>query len=102
MAGGEAMSTVSVDVEALQAEELAAEIVRESRGEAVCFTSSFQTEDMVVLHMLRRHLAGVPVIFLETGYHFKELIAYRDRMVAGRGIKLVSAMPSTTVAGFEG
>ena len=65
-------------------------------------TSSFQTEDMVVLHMLRRHLRDVPVIFLETGYHFKELIAYRDRMVEEWGINLVNAMPSTTVAEFEG
>jgi len=34
-----------------------------------------------VLHMLREHLPRVPVVFLETGYHFPELIAYRDRMV---------------------
>ncbi len=56
----------------------------------------------MVLHMLRRHLAGVPVIFLETGYHFKELIAYRDRMVEEWGLNLVNAMPSTTVQEFEG
>jgi phosphoadenosine phosphosulfate reductase len=56
----------------------------------------------VVLHMLRRHLARVPVIFLETGYHFKELIAYRDRMVEEWGLNLVNAMPSTTVKEFEG
>jgi phosphoadenosine phosphosulfate reductase len=30
--------------------------VREAAGAPICLTSSFQTEDMVVLHMLRRHL----------------------------------------------
>jgi phosphoadenosine phosphosulfate reductase len=41
----------------------------------------------------------VPVIFLETGYHFKELLAYRDRMTAEWGLNLINAMPLTTLAG---
>ncbi len=89
----------AVDYEVMGAEALVERIVRDVSADSVCFTSSFQTEDMVVLHMLRRHLAGVPVIFLETGYHFKELIAYRDRMVEEWGLNLVNAMPSTTVEG---
>ena len=43
-----------VDYEALTAEALVAQVVRDSAGRNVCLTSSFQTEDMVVLHMLRR------------------------------------------------
>lgn len=95
------MSTVLVEPEVLSAEELVAEVVRESGGVGVCLTSSFQTEDMVVLHMLREHLLDVPVIFLETGYHFKELIAYRDRMVEEWGLNLVNAMPVTTLEEHE-
>jgi len=44
----------------------------------------------------------VPVIFLETGYHFPELIAYRDRMTAEWGLNLINALPTTTVKEFEG
>ena len=100
------MSELLLNAEALSAEELVAEIVREarspeSRDKAVCLTSSFQTEDMVVLHMLRQHLPDVPVIFLETGYHFKELIAYRDRMVREWGLNLVNALPLTTLEEHE-
>ncbi len=91
-----------LDHEVMGAEALVERILRDVSADSVCFTSSFQTEDMVVLHMLRRHFAGVPVIFLETGYHFKELIAYRDRMVEEWGLNLVNAMPSTTVPEFEG
>jgi phosphoadenosine phosphosulfate reductase len=91
-----------VDYEEMTAEALVARVLSDSGGVGVCLTSSFQTEDMVVLHMLRGFLRDVPVIFLETGYHFKELIAYRDRMVKEWGINLVNAMPSTTVAEFEG
>ena len=96
------MLEAGVDYEVMTAEALVARVLSDSGGAGVCLTSSFQTEDMVVLHMLRRFLRDVPVIFLETGYHFKELIAYRDRMVKEWGINLVNAMPSTTVAEFEG
>ena len=40
-------------VEVVSAEELVAEVVRQAAMGSVCLTSSFQTEDMVVLHMLR-------------------------------------------------
>jgi phosphoadenosine phosphosulfate reductase len=95
------MSEVLVDVEALSAEELVAHVLQESAGLAVCLTSSFQTEDMVVLHMLREHLRDVPVIFLETGYHFAGLIAYRDQLVREWGLNLVNALPVTTLAEHE-
>jgi phosphoadenosine phosphosulfate reductase len=91
--------------EALAAEDLVAEVVRRAEDEhgagSICLTSSFQTEDMVVLHMLRAHLPQVPVIFLETGYHFAELIAYRDQMVRDWGLNLVNAMPKTTLEEHE-
>jgi phosphoadenosine phosphosulfate reductase len=56
---------------------------------------------MVVLHMLREHLPRVPVIFLETGYHFPELIAYRDQMVSEWELNLVNALPKTTLEEHE-
>lgn len=91
--------------EALSAEELVAEVVREASQkkalERLCLTSSFQTEDMVVLHMLRKHLPQVAVIFLETGYHFPELIAYRDRMAREWGLNVVNALPRTTLEEHE-
>lgn len=89
------------DYEALTAAQLAEHIVREAAGAPICLTSSFQTEDMVALHMLRQHLPDVPVIFLETGYHFKEVIAYRDRMAAEWGLNLINAMPKTTLEEHE-
>jgi phosphoadenosine phosphosulfate reductase len=82
--------------EAMQADEMVSSIVAASRGQGVCITSSFQTEDMVVLHMLRQHLPDVPVVFLETGYHFAALLEYRDRLVREWGLNLVNALPVTT------
>jgi phosphoadenosine phosphosulfate reductase len=91
--------------EALSAEELVAEVVRQAVQEggaaSVCLTSSFQTEDMVVLHLLRAHLPQVPVIFLETGYHFPELIEYRDHIAREWNLNLVNALPKTTLEEHE-
>ena len=98
----EALRSSLEDAEMLSAEELVAEVVRLAGGSAgVCLTSSFQTEDMVVLHMLRERIADVSVVFLETGYHFAELIAYRDRMVREWDLKLINALPLTTLEEHE-
>src|ERR1700683_3836921 len=47
---------------------------------SVCITCSFQAEDMIVLDLLRKRLPKIPVLFLDTGYHFAQTYAYRDRM----------------------
>jgi phosphoadenosine phosphosulfate reductase len=89
------------DYEAFTANALIEQVLLEANGAPVCLTSSFQTEDMVVLHLLRQHLPDVPVIFLETGYHFAELLAYRDRIAASWSLNLVNAMPLTTLSDHE-
>lgn len=66
-------------------------------AEGVCVTSSFQAEDVVVLHMVRELTPDVPVLFLETGYHFPETLAYRDRMAAEWGLNLINVLPQRTV-----
>ena len=89
------------DAEQLTAGQLVAEVVRASDGHDVCLTSSFQTEDMVVLHLIRQHLPKIPVIFLETGYHFGTLLEYRDQLVRDWNLNLISALPLTSVAEHE-
>ena len=67
----------------------------------ICVTSSFQAEDMVVLHLVRDFVPDVPVVFLETGYHFPETLEYRDRMSAAWGLNLINVFPEHTVAEQE-
>jgi len=93
--------TLIADPEPLSAAALAAAIFSAAPSAPACFTSSFQLEDMVVLHHLLRHWPQIPVIFLETGYHFPETLVYRDRMAAEWNLNLINAMPLTTVAEQE-
>jgi phosphoadenosine phosphosulfate reductase len=77
------------------------ELLATARAEDVCVTSSFQAEDMVVVHMVRQVLPNVPVIFLDTGYHFAETYEYRDRLAQDWGLNLVNVLPKLTVAEQE-
>jgi phosphoadenosine phosphosulfate reductase len=78
---GEAMSPLEATelFEALSAEAVIDRVLTENPGPA-CVTCSFQAEDMIVLDLLRSRRPGIPVLFLDTGYHFAETYAYRDRM----------------------
>ncbi len=66
-----------------------------------CFTSSFQAEDMAVLHLLRKRIPDVPVLFLDTGYHFPQTYEYRDRLAKEWSLNLVNVLPVQTVAEQE-
>ena len=96
------MSTASVS-ELEQRSSVAREFLRQRliRAQQPCITSSFQAEDVVVLHMVREILPGIPVLFLETGYHFPETLVYRDRMAAEWDLNLVNVLPQHTVAEQE-
>lgn len=71
------------------------------RGGKACLTNSFQIEDMVVLHLLRQIEPKIPVLFLDTGYHFAETYAYRDRIVREWGLNLVSLQAKQSVVDQE-
>ena len=66
-----------------------------------CLTSSFQAEDMAVLHLLRKRIPEVPVLFLDTGYHFPQTYEYRDRLAREWSLNLVNVLPVQTVAEQE-
>jgi phosphoadenosine phosphosulfate reductase len=66
-----------------------------------CITNSFQVEDMVVLHFLRQIDPQIPVLFLDTGYHFAETYAYRDRMAEEWKLNLISLQATQSVVEQE-
>lgn len=91
---------VTIDSETLEghdAESLLNTILTEHPEARPCLTCSFQAEDLIVLHLLRKRLPRVPVLFLETGYHFSETYQFRDRIAAEWGLNLVNVLPDKTV-----
>jgi len=84
-------------VENLAPEQVLDTVLAASENASVCFTSSFQAEDMAVLHLLRKRIPDVPVLFLDTGYHFTQTYQYRDRLAQEWSLNLVNILPARTV-----
>ncbi len=55
----------------------------------LAMTSSFGPESGVLLHLVSQMDPSVPVLFLETGYHFPETLEYRNELVKRFGFKNV-------------
>jgi phosphoadenosine phosphosulfate reductase len=83
------------------AEEVIDLILNERADQRVCFTCSFQAEDIVVLHLLRKRLPDIPVLFLETGYHFQQTYEFRDELTRDWNLNLVNVIPKQTVQAQE-
>lgn len=60
----------------------------ETFGPDVAASSSFQSQSVPLLHMISRACPQLPVMFLDTGFHFPETIAFRDRLVGELGLNL--------------
>lgn len=84
-------------VESFAPEQVLDTVLAANENARVCLTSSFQAEDMAVLHLLRGRIPEVPVLFLDTGYHFSETYGYRDRMAKEWSLHLVNVLPKQTV-----
>ena len=74
-----------------EAEELVRTVLSDQR--TACITCSFQAEDMVVLDLARAIRPSIPVLFLDTGFHFPETLAYRDRMADAWHLNVINIRP---------
>ncbi len=83
------------------AAEIVETILIDNPSTLACFTCSFQAEDVVVLDLLRKRRPNIPVLFLETGYHFPETYEFRDKLARDWKLNLVNVLPKKTVAQQE-
>lgn len=51
--------------------------------------TSFGTESAVLLHLIADVAPAAPVIFIDTGFHFEETLAYRDELTHYLGLQSV-------------
>lgn len=71
-------------------------LIRTEFPGGIALVSAFGAESAVLLHLVATIDGSVPVIFLDTGKHFDETLAYRDRIVARLGfsdVRIVSPAP---------
>jgi phosphoadenosine phosphosulfate reductase len=66
--------------------EMLEALIKESMLGDAAIVSSFGAESAVLLHLIGSIDPAVPVIFLETGKHFPETLAYRDTLIKAIGL----------------
>ncbi len=62
-------------------------------GKKIFVTSSFQTHSIPLLHILSQSGVPVDVLFINTGFHFPETLAFRDEVVELLKLKLINVRP---------
>jgi phosphoadenosine phosphosulfate reductase len=73
-------------------------LAREITGRGdVCLTCSFQAEDVLLTKLAIALDPVIPILFLDTGYHFRETYDYRDRIAAEWRLNLINLLPEKTV-----
>jgi len=91
---------VSLDQKISDASQVIASVLAESSAPS-CVTCSFQTECMALVDLVIAQRPDIPVLFLETGYHFPETYAYRDQMTERMHLNLVNLASKQSVAEQE-
>jgi phosphoadenosine phosphosulfate reductase len=84
---------VTQEVERLIADTLAT-------AAAPCVTSSFQAEDVVLVHMVLQTKPDIPVLFLETFHHFPQTLLYRDEMADRWKLNLINLKAPEPIVGL--
>jgi len=60
----------------------------------IFLTSSFQTQSLPLLHMISKIDNSIPVIFIDTGFHFSETIQFKDQVTNLLGLNTISLKSS--------
>jgi phosphoadenosine phosphosulfate reductase len=89
------------NLEERTAEEVLDFVLASRTPSRACLTCSFQAEDIIVLNLLRKRIPTIPVLFLETGYHFADTCQFRDQIAREWNLNLVNVVPKKTVAQQE-
>lgn len=81
----------------------AAELVDRTMARSVraAVSCSFQAGGVALVHMLVRQSPDIPVLFVDTGYHFAETLAFRDELASAWKLNLVVLRADTTVSEQE-
>jgi phosphoadenosine phosphosulfate reductase len=97
------MSTVEIKAEVNARLDLVrTALEREISGvHDVCLTCSFQAEDVLLAKLAIEFDANIPILFLDTGYHFQETYDYRDRISQEWQLNLINLLPERSVSEQE-
>jgi phosphoadenosine phosphosulfate reductase len=75
--------------------------VNQTFASKVVLTSSFQTQSMPLLHMISMFCPDMKVLFIDTGYHFPETLAFRDTLLQSMNLNVRTIQGELSQQEFE-
>jgi phosphoadenosine phosphosulfate reductase len=73
----------------------------ETFGSKLCFTSSFGIQSAIMAHIASKVDKSIPILFLDTGYHFAETLAYKEYLEKRFELNVVPVKPKLLRMEFE-
>ena len=73
--------------------ELLESVIKDGLAGDIALVSSFGAESAALLHLVGSVNRAIPILFLETGKHFPETLAYRDLLTERLGLNLITLTP---------
>jgi len=58
--------------------------------EKIAVTSSFQSQSVPLLHIISQFTPDLPVLFIDTGFHFPETLVFKDQLERVLGLNIKS------------
>jgi phosphoadenosine phosphosulfate reductase len=84
-------------LEGEQPQEIVRWALQDSGLERTAIASAFQVEGTCIIHMGVQVQPDVPILFLETGFHFAETLAFKQRLAEQLGLNVVDLIGDHTV-----
>lgn len=94
------ISNQEPDFESMSAEGRV-EWAAETFGEQLFLSTSFGVQSAVMLNMVNSVIPGIPVVFVDTGYHFPETYTFAEELTERLKLNLKIYQPTITAARQE-
>jgi phosphoadenosine phosphosulfate reductase len=75
--------------------------VAQDHGDALVATTSFGAQSAVMLHLLKENAPEVPIVFIDTGYLFKETYQFAEQLIKTWDLNLRVYQPQYSAARLE-
>ncbi|MEN8241663.1 MAG: phosphoadenylyl-sulfate reductase [Chloroflexota bacterium] len=96
----ENLKIINAEMETASPEEILT-WAEETFGDQLVVSSSFQTQSVPLLHKISLAAPKLPVLFVDTGFHFPETLKFRDQLVDLFNLNLVVVQPVIVGKAFE-
>jgi phosphoadenosine phosphosulfate reductase len=95
--GQDLVPALNVRFESAHPRDILRWAIEESGLDRIAIASAFQAEGTAVMHMATEIRHDIPVLFLQTGFHFAETLAFKQQLTERLGLNVVDLVGTYTV-----